>query len=300
VEEDTFSKEDFDFSIFEDEEGDKIVEEIIERLSEVSEKENSSVTETPKIPGEESDSESDSTILDKDKKEDDKPLEKKIVEEMLEDYFVDDSKKQEEIDTKETLMGERGILDDEKSEVDTDEKLAENDGENVFDTDLASSILEGSLFEDDISGMIDEIDEIIEENASTLKDTEIPGTKDVEETPTHEEFDFDEQTSIDTPSVEETIIEEKIQNPMPSADVPIREKDLLGYLSRKEVKKIVSNVFLADDEDFVTTIEGISECATYKEATEILKGVFFTYKVSPYSKDAVVLTNAVSHFFRQV
>ena len=72
-----------------------------------------------------------------------------------------------------------------------------------------------------------------------------------------------------------------------------------SYLSKKEVKKIVTNVFSGDDEDFVTTTEKISECVTYKEATEILKGVFFTYRVSPYSKEAVVLTNAVSHFFRQ-
>jgi len=277
AESDSFAKEDFDLSIFEDEKGDKIVDEIIERLSEIPEEENSSVTETSKIP---------------DEKENDNPLEKKIVEEMLEDYFDDDSKK--EIDAKEMLTEEPDILDDEKPSAAADEKVTEKNGENVFDTDLASSILEGSSFEDDISGMIDEIDDIIEENARTfkkpVKDTEIPENKDIEETPVDKEFDFNE----------ETIIEDKIQNPIPKAEVPMREKDLFSYLSRKEVKKIVSNVFLGDDEDFVTTIEKISECATYKEGTEILKGVFFTYKVGPYSKEAVILTNAVSHFFRQV
>ena len=55
----------------------------------------------------------------------------------------------------------------------------------------------------------------------------------------------------------------------------------------------------ANEGDFVTTIERISECSAYKEATEILKGVFFSYRVSPYSKEAVLLTNAVSNFFRQ-
>jgi hypothetical protein len=128
-----------------------------------------------------------------------------------------------------------------------------------------------------------------------VKDTEIPETQEIEETPLDDKFDFEEKTSINTPTVEE-----KIQNPIPKAEVPLREKDLFSYLSRKEVKKLVSNVFLGDREDFVTTIEKISECATYKEGTEILKGVFFTYRVSPYSKEAVVLTNAVSHFFRQV
>ncbi len=289
VEEDTFTKKEFDLSIFEDEKGDKIVDEIFERLGEVPEVENSSVTETPEIP---------------DEKEDDESLEKKIVGEMLENYFDDDIKKEEEIDAKEMLTEEPDNLDDEKSSATVDNKMTGSNGENVFDTDLASSILEGSSFEDDISSMIDEIDEIIEENAQTfnmpVKDTEIPGTKDIEETPLDDKFDFEEKTSINTPSVKETTIEDKIQNPIPKAEVPLREKDLFSYLARKEVKKIISNVFLGDDEDFVTTIEKISECVTYKEGTEILKGVFFTYRVSPYSKEAVVLTNAVSHFFRQV
>jgi hypothetical protein len=284
VEEDTFTKEDFDLSVFEDEEGDEIVDEIIERLGEVPEEENSSVTETKKVP---------------DEKEDDETVDKIIVGEMLDDYFDDDSKEEEEIDEKEMLVEEPDKLDDEKSSAKVDEKMTGSNGEGVFDTDLASSILEGSSFEDDIASMIDEIDEIIEENAQTfnmpVQDTEIPGTEGIEDTPLDDKFDFEEKASINTPS-----IEEKIQNPIPKAEVPIREKDLFSYLSRKEVKKIISNVFLGDDEDFVTSIEKISECVTYKEGTEILKGVFFTYRVSPYSKEAVVLTNAVSNFFRQV
>lgn len=305
AEEETFTKEDFDFSIFDDEDGDKIVNEIIDRLSDVSEEENPGITETSKIfDEEESEFEADIEIFDENEKEDDKPIEKKIVDEMLEDYFSDDNKKEKETDAKEMLTKEPDILENEKSSITADEKKAKSKDENVFDTDLASSILEGSSFEDDISSMIDEIDEIIEENARTIdkpdKDTEIPGTKNIENTPLNEKFEFEEESSIDTPSLDKTIIEEKIQSPISKAEVPTREKDLFSYLTRKEVKKIVSNVFLGDDEDFVTTIEKISECATYKEATEILKGVFFTYRVSPYSKDAVALTNSVSHFFRQI
>ncbi|MGB5892872.1 MAG: hypothetical protein WBG58_01755 [Ignavibacteriaceae bacterium] len=286
VEEDTFVKKDFDLSIFEDEEGDTIVDEIINRLSEVPEEENSRVAEASKNTG---------------KKEEDNPLEKKIVEEMLEDYFKDDSKKEEEKDTKGTLIEEPDIVDDEKPSATTDEKMTLSNGENIFDTDLASSILAGSSFEDDISSMIDEIDEIIEKDASKIqKPVKGIEKQDIGESPVDEEFDFEEKTSIETPSVIQKIIEERIRNPIPKAEVPLRDKDLFSYLSRKEVKKIVSNVFQGDDEDFVTTIEKISECSTYKEATEILKGVFFTYRVNHYSKEGVILTNAVSHFFRQV
>lgn len=76
-----------------------------------------------------------------------------------------------------------------------------------------------------------------------------------------------------------------------------KDKDILTFLSDKEVEKIVSNVFNEDEDDFVTTMENISESSGYDEATEILKAVFSSYKVNPYSRDAVTLTNAVSNYF---
>jgi hypothetical protein len=254
-------------------------------LSEVHEEESSRVDEGPDSPGE---------------KEEDSPIEKKIVEEMLEDYFKDDSKKEDGKDTNEALMKEPNNVDDKNPSATADEKMTASNDENIFDTDLASSILKGSSLEEDISSMINEIDEIIEENAGKIeKPVKDKRTKDIEETPIDKEFDFEEKTSNKTPSIKKKIFEQKIKNPIPKSEVPLREKDLFSYLSRKEVKKIISNVFLGDEEDFVTTIEKISECATYKEGTEILKGVFFTYRVNPYSKEGVILTNAVSHFFRQ-
>jgi len=297
-------KDDFDLSIFEDEDDDKMVNEILDKLSEVSEEKNSVVTETPEISGEEdSHNELDFGIFDDEEKKEDLNSEKKIVDEMLEDYFDNDDK-EEEIDTKGILNEEPDILDDEQSSTVPDEKMTETNSENVFDTDLASSILEGSSFEDDISNMLDEIDDIIEENdfsfKEPVKDDEISETQDIDETPIDDEFGFGNENSDEITPPEENIAEEKIHDPIPKAEVPLRDKDLFSYLTRKEVKKIVSNVFHGDDEDFVTSIEKISECVTYKEATEILKSVLFTYRVSPYSKDAVVLTNAVSHFFGQV
>jgi hypothetical protein len=79
-----------------------------------------------------------------------------------------------------------------------------------------------------------------------------------------------------------------------------RKNDLFSYMKRKEIKKITASIFGGDEMDFVTTIEKISECSAYKGATEILKGVFFSYKISPFSKEAVMFTNAVSNYFRQV
>ncbi|AFH49999.1 Hypothetical protein IALB_2296 [Ignavibacterium album JCM 16511] len=78
-----------------------------------------------------------------------------------------------------------------------------------------------------------------------------------------------------------------------------RQKDIFSYLSKKEIDKIIDSVFNSDSEDFASTIERISECSSYEEATEILKTVFTTYKVGELSKEAVLLTNAVARYFSQ-
>lgn len=78
-----------------------------------------------------------------------------------------------------------------------------------------------------------------------------------------------------------------------------RESDVFAFLSNKEIEKIVESVFNEDREDFVNTLEKIMECTSYDEATEIIKGVFLTYRVNPFSKEAVILTNAVSNYFEQ-
>lgn len=78
-----------------------------------------------------------------------------------------------------------------------------------------------------------------------------------------------------------------------------RQKDLFSFLSKKEIDKIIDAVFNSDSEDFASTVEKISECASYEEATEILKTVFTTYKVGELSKEAVLLTNAVARYFSQ-
>lgn len=85
-----------------------------------------------------------------------------------------------------------------------------------------------------------------------------------------------------------------------SSDEPShRQKDLFSFLSKKEIDKIIDAVFNSDSEDFASTIEKISECASYEEAAEILKTVFTTYKVGELSKEAVLLTNAVARYFSQ-
>jgi len=125
----------------------------------------------------------------------------------------------------------------------------------------------------------------------------------VQEQQTDEQFGFEEKIEVPLPKVE------KIKDvPVPSNNKgergqnktrTLRQKDLFSYLKRKEIKKIVSYIFANDEEDFTNTVERVMDCNSYKEASEILKAVFTSYKISPYSKEAITFTNAVSNYFRQ-
>lgn len=74
-------------------------------------------------------------------------------------------------------------------------------------------------------------------------------------------------------------------------------QDIISFLSKKEIEKIISSIFNDDKDDFATTIEIISECKSYEKATEILRSLYTTYNVNPYSRDAILLTNAVAKYF---
>ena len=74
-------------------------------------------------------------------------------------------------------------------------------------------------------------------------------------------------------------------------------KDILSFLSDREVERVISSIFNEDREDFASIIESISECKSYDKATEILKTVYTTYKINPYSREAILLTNAVAKYF---
>ena len=105
----------------------------------------------------------------------------------------------------------------------------------------------------------------------------------------------EDNLEIDT----EKISEDENPQKIPIKHVKKREKDFFEYISDKEIEKVVASVFNDDREDFANTMERLTECSSYEEATEILKSVFLTYRVNPYSRDAIILTNSVSNYFSQ-
>jgi hypothetical protein len=121
---------------------------------------------------------------------------------------------------------------------------------------------------------------------------------------------MDEVEENQVPILEEEIIEDEeieteidneelIEEHIPLGKESKKEKDVFSFMSRKEIDKIVSVIFNDDEDDFANTMEKISECRDYGQASEILKSVFFSYRVNHYKREAVTLTNAVSNYFHQ-
>lgn len=130
-----------------------------------------------------------------------------------------------------------------------------------------------------------------------LDDLELinPGSKDTVDL--SEEITIEEEVEtipINTDELEETANYKLLDSSLPEIK---RDKEMLSFLTDREVQRVISSIFNEDEEDFATTIETISECKSYEKATEILKTLYTTYNVNPYSRDAILLTNAVAKYF---
>lgn len=250
--------------------------------------------------------------------------EKEIVGEMIKDYFEEDSEtKAAEKEADETTPEkiDDAPVEEKKLESLEDELMEVFDEINRLDGDKEPG--EAGSEEISESGSIQETDEVvIEEPVAEVKEieedefeaidkdletvNEIAFGEDVAEESSDKIMEEQSRTEIEEPGyAEQELDKTEAEIKTDEADeekfgpVVEREKDLFSYLKKKEIRKIIKNIFLKDEEDFVNTAEKIMQCPSYKGASEILKSVFSSYKVSPFSKEAVNFTNAVSNYFRQ-
>ncbi len=152
---------------------------------------------------------------------------------------------------------------------------------------------------DEIIEEVAEADDSPDENQLTDLEEEYETSNFVEEIPDQTPATTDDD-EIEKEDISEETIDEESEKPVFEPQTKShREKDIFSYLSDKEIEKIVSNVFNEDQEDFATTLEKVSECETLEEANEIIKGVFISYRVNMYTKDASTLTGAISNYFNQ-
>ena len=163
---------------------------------------------------------------------------------------------------------------------------------NFYDNELEISI------DDDLPTTKDKKtknEEIISNELDALEfEHELEVKEGLEDEVPIENLDFEK----DLLGVEETKTDEDEKEE--STAEPIIKKssaDMFTYLSKKEIDRIIKNLFNSDSEDFANTVEKMSLCNTFEEATSILENLFKYARIKPHSRDAASLTNAVAKYF---
>ncbi len=221
--------------------------------------------------------------FEKDESEDDKKIDS------------DEDEVQFDISEKENLGSLYDFEDEENSNSgeETDEIQIETE-ENLEPEDDSRELENDNQIED----KIDDSAEIEKDDFETLEESHI----DLEEKDKTDLYDqteeFENEKQFDEDDASDINDDDEAENEE-QAEKYNTDKDLFSFLSEREIDKIVSSIFNDDREDFANTMEKISECTSYDQSTDILKGLFLTYRVNPYSKEAVMLTNAVSNYFDQ-
>ncbi|WP_304131220.1 hypothetical protein [Ignavibacterium album] len=220
----------------------------------------------------------------------------------VEEEIVKDKPEEETLKMKDSSEVEE-ILEDIEEELETEDNseeikpLTEKEEQELlsfYDQEL-EKVEEASEESAEIDSTLKELEQEMQENINN--EIEISDEIEIEEV-----IEFEKEDSEQSPSEVESAsadILKSDETEKTSGQLTRREKDLFSFLSNKEIEKIIDAVFNSDSEDFASTVEKISECASYEEATEILKTVFTTYKVGELSKEAVLLTNAVARYFSQ-
>jgi len=241
-------------------------------------------------------------------------IEKEIVQEMIKD-FVGEEKNNDVMDETieiEQEENKKSVLSTELPGIESLENELLNIFEDVdkFNSGISSEEITIEEVKEIPSEALDEVKDLyspflkedgIDEYLKNIDEIVFSSKKDGADIDkiTNEKKDLQPESEMTAEVKETPAIEKKLPEVKEKVGRVVRQKDLFSYLRKKELKKIVSFIFANDEEDFTNTVERIMDCHSYKEASEILKAVFTSYKISPYSKEAITFTNAVSNYYRQ-
>ena len=202
----------------------------------------------------------------------------------------------ESIDEEDVLASLTEEIEKDKNKDDEIIILDEKEQEdllNFYDNELEISIDDDLPIAKDknpesVENASDEINELVFEHDLQVEDD---GAED--EVPI-DKIDFEK----DLLGVEETKSTENVQEEnLSEPSVSKKNDDIFTYLSKKEIDRVIKNLFNSDSEDFANTVEKMSLCETYQEASVILENIFKYARIKPHSRDAASLTTAVAKYF---
>ena len=221
-------------------------------------------------------------------------------------------KTEEEIETELVIDTNNNVESNlENQKTDITDLISEEDNFILEETELLDEKDEAELFsfyDEELKDVDEEIEP--EEEVLNIEDMESASIRSDDDENIHsliEDYKSPEdKVEIEEEHIKEEILQEGKVEIETSSEVDLpkvklkKKRDVFSFLTSREIDKITDAIFNSDSEDFANTIERISECQKFDEATEILKALFTSSKLSPQSKQAVILTNAVANYFDQV
>ena len=230
-----------------------------------------------------------------------------IEEQSIESQNIEDHNKVENEINEPNMVEEEDILNSLTDEIEKEKDdeiiiLDEKEQEdllNFYDNELEISI------DDDLSVSNKKNNEIEIDNELGTGLTEL----EFEHEPTNKS-DEDEEVSLEKlefskifdgdRNTDENLQAPETGNLSDSSEQSIAKKgteDIFSFLSRKDIDRIIKNVFNSDSEDFANTIEKMVACNTFEEANLILENLFKYARIRAHTKEATSLTNAVARYF---
>ena len=133
-----------------------------------------------------------------------------------------------------------------------------------------------------------------EDTDALVFERELQINEDAEDEVPLEKIDFKKDLlGVDESKNDDDVNEDDMIAPV----VEKRSEDIFTYLSKKEIDRIIKNLFNSDSEDFANTVERMATAKTYEEASVILENTFKYARIKPHSRDAASLTKAVAKYF---
>lgn len=224
-----------------------------------------------------------------------------VIEEKI-DEIVEDLKKLDILEpVQKAPLTEEELLSNLTEEI----EKADNGEIIILDDKEQEDLL--NFYDNELEISIDDDNDILQENFEVDQDLEID--TDINALKFERELEIqdskDEGVSLDNidfekdlPPVEsEEKGKESEQETEYKSKLKTKSEDIFSYLTKKEIDKIIKNLFNSDSEDFANTVEKMSECSNYEEASHILDNVFKYARIKPHSKEAAMLKGAVAKFF---
>lgn len=220
--------------------------------------------------------------------------------------------KAESVEISEIEISEQNEFQEEVLKEDEEEIIIVDDKEddnllNFFDDEAEIAIDDTLEIQRELKNEVDNQEDASVDIAEIKFEKEPEPKEEIEiekeQTQGTEQIEFEHQIIeeiIPPPEEEVETAEDDSDTGIKKARIPgLNDEDIFSFLSKKEIDRIIKNLFNSDSEDFANTVERMSTCESVDDALEILNNIIKYARIKPHNKDAVSLEKAIRKYFKQ-